>query len=378
MFLVSRRALRAVISYAMYIDMHTIVERDVEAIAASLTKEELNRCEGSRFLISGGAGFLGSYLLASFAVLNRKYLDKPCRVVSLDNYLTGTKTGVAAHIQDSHISFTQGDVRTPLRIDGPLDYIVHAAGVASPVYYQKFPVETIESAFIGAKNLLECAREKRVKGFLLLSSSEIYGDPDPNFIPTPEHYYGNVSSIGPRACYDESKRLAETIAMVYHTKYKVPIKIVRPFNVYGPGMRPDDYRVVPTFVVRALTKGVLPVHDKGSQTRTFCYVQDGVTAFLKVLLSGKEGEVYNVGIDTGEINMAALAHTVAGLAGTGVAVQSVPYPEAYPSNEPRRRCPDISKIKRDVGFVPVVALEDGLARTLGWFRDTLPPGYTLV
>ncbi|MFY9462679.1 MAG: NAD-dependent epimerase/dehydratase family protein [Candidatus Sungiibacteriota bacterium] len=357
--------------------LHSIIAEDLERIVASLG-DDAQKLSGATLLISGGAGFLGSYLCGVIALLNKKAFSRPCRVIALDNYITAPSQNFMGGIYDSNIQLVRGDVRVPLPIEGPVDYIIHAAGVASPVYYQKFPVETMESAFIGAKNLLECAREKRVRGFLLMSSSEIYGDPDTNFIPTPEHYRGNVSSIGPRACYDESKRLAETLAVVYYTEYGVPVKIVRPFNIYGPGMRSDDYRVVPTFIVRALTNGVLPVHDKGNQTRTFCYVQDGITACLKTLLLGKDGEVYNVGIDTGEIDMAALAHAVVRLAGTGASVESVPYPNAYPSDEPRRRCPDISKIRRDVGFTPAVDLEEGLARTIGWFRDTLPPGYTLA
>ena len=357
--------------------VHRTIVEDLERIAAFLG-DDAKKLSGTTLLISGGAGFLGSYVCGVIAFLNKRVFSEPCRVIALDNYITASPRNFMSDMYDANIRLVRGDVRMPLEIDTSPDYIIHAAGVASPVYYQKFPVETIESAFIGAKNLLECARQKRVRGFLLLSSSEIYGDPHPDFIPTPEHYRGNVSAIGPRACYDESKRLAETLAMVYYTEYGVPVKIVRPFNVYGPGMRPDDYRVVPTFVVHALTKGVLPVHDKGNQTRTFCYVQDGITAFLKVLLSGKDGGVYNVGIDRGEINMATLAHMVVSLAGTGTSVETVPYPEAYPSDEPRRRCPDISKIRRDVAFVPAVDLEEGLTRTIGWFRDTLPPGYTLV
>ena len=357
--------------------VHDIIARDLERIAIGLG-DEAEKLSGTTLLISGGAGFLGSYLCGAIAFLNKNALSRPCRVIVLDNYLTGSSKNFMSDQYDANIRPVHGDVRVPLTLDVSPDYIIHAAGVASPIYYQKFPVETMESAFIGAKNLLECAREKRVRGFLLFSSSEIYGDPDPSFIPTPEHYRGNVSSIGPRACYDESKRLAETLAMVYHTEYGVPIKIVRPFNVYGPGMRPDDYRVVPTFIVRALTNGILPVHDKGNQTRTFCYVQDGITAFLKVLLSGKDGGVYNVGIDMGEITMATLAHTIVRLAGTGARVETVPYPEAYPSDEPRRRCPDISKIKQDVGFTPAVDLAEGLTRTIEWFRDTLPPGYILT
>ncbi len=173
-------------------------------------------------------------------------------------------------------------------------------------------------------------REKKVKSFLFFSSSEIYGDPDPNFIPTPETYRGNVSSIGPRSCYDESKRLGETICMIYFNLYNIPVKIVRPFNIYGPGMLRDDYRVVPTFVTHALEGKPLPVHDKGNQTRTFCYITDGIVGFLKVLLSKENGEVFNVGNDENEINMIGLAQVVSEIYEKKIQFHTIPYPKQYP------------------------------------------------
>jgi UDP-glucuronate decarboxylase len=165
---------------------------------------------------------------------------------------------------------------------------LHAAGVASPVYYMRYPLETIDSAVQGTKNLLELARKnKHLESFIFFSSSEIYGDPDPGSVPTPETYHGYVSSVGPRACYDESKRLGETIATVYQQRYDVPVKIVRPFNVFGPGMRHDDRRVIPMFTYEALNGRPLPVHSDGSQTRTFCYITDAICGFLQTLLKGK-------------------------------------------------------------------------------------------
>ena len=181
-------------------------------------------------------------------------------------------------------------------------------------------------ALNGTKNLLEFAKSKKVKSMLYFSSSEVYGDPNPNYIPTPEGYWGNVSAVGPRACYDESKRLGETLCMTYHQLYKIPVKIVRPFNVYGPGMKVHDYRVIPTFMVKALKGEALPVHDKGNQTRTFCYITDAIQGFIKVLASDKNGEIYNVGRTDEEINMVSLGNLVSGLVTRKPAVELVAYP----------------------------------------------------
>lgn len=345
-----------------------VIRQDIQRII-KVIRGEYTDLEGKTLLISGGAGFLGSYIIGTIYELNKKKLKKPCRVISIDNFITGKKRRIMEEIKDENFIFIEADVTKPLKIKNKVDYIIHAAGLASPVYYQKYPLETIESAIYGAKNLLELARAKKAKSFLYFSSSEIYGDPDPNFIPTPENYRGNVSSIGPRACYDESKRLGETLCMIYHTVYSVPVKIVRPFNIYGPGMMPDDYRVVPTFISRAFKKKPLPVHDKGNQTRTFCYISDAITGFLKVLLSKKNGEIYNVGNDDNEINMMGLARTVAELFKNKIEIQTVVYPKHYPQEEPRRRCPDLTKIKTILGYSPAIDLKTGLKRVIRWYKQ---------
>ncbi len=344
-----------------------IIKKDFKDIIKGI-RHEAKRLEGQTLLISGGAGFLGSYILGTIYELNKTKFKNPCKVISIDNFITGKKRRIIKDIKDDNFKFINADVTKPLHIEDKVDYIIHAAGLASPVYYQKFPLETIGSAITGAKNLLELARIKKVKSFLFFSSSEIYGDPDPNFIPTPENYHGNVSCVGPRACYDESKRLGETLCMTYHTVYGIPVKIVRPFNVYGPGMMPDDYRVVPTFISYALKKKPLPVHDKGNQTRTFCYISDAIIGFLKVLLSKQSGEIYNVGNDDNEINMMGLARTVSELFKNKVEIQTIVYPKHYPQEEPRRRCPDLTKIKTTLGYSPAVDLKTGLKRVIRWYK----------
>ncbi len=345
-----------------------IVTEDICLIAEAI-KKDAKKLEGKTLLISGGAGFIGSYILATIHELNKKYFSKPCRVISIDNFITGRKRRIVEEIKNENFTFIEADVTKPLDIKEKVDYIIHAAGLASPVYYQKYPLETIESAIYGVRNLLDLGKLKKIKSFLYFSSSEIYGDPDPNFIPTPETYRGNVSAIGPRSCYDESKRLGETICMVFYDKFKMPVKIVRPFNVYGPGMLPNDYRVVPMFINSALKGKPLPVHDKGNQTRTFCYISDAIVGFLKVLLSKKSGEVYNVGSDMDEINMMKLAMMVSDLFKNKVEVKTVEYPSHYPQDEPKRRCPDLTKIKTSLDYKPSVNLKQGLRRVIKWYKE---------
>ena len=347
-----------------------LIREDIKEIISSIQKEA-PKFEGQTVLISGGAGFLGSYIVSVFLELNKQF-KKPCKVIAMDNFITGSKKNVINDVEKNlNFQFIEHDVRNPIPLNINADYLIHAAGLASPYYYRKFPLETIEVAVNGTKNFLEYSRQKKIKSMLYFSSSEIYGDPNPNAIPTPETYWGNVSATGPRACYDESKRLGETLCATYHQLYNVPVKVVRPFNVYGPGMKVNDYRVIPTFMVKAIRGEALPVHDKGNQTRTFCYISDAIQGFLKILASDKNGEAFNVGTDDEEINMVSLANLVSQLSSKSVPVQLVSYPESYPAGEPQRRCPDISKIQNTLGYQPKVNLKTGLARTIAWYRDIL-------
>lgn len=343
-----------------------LIAKDVETIAKNLG-EAAKRFSGKTLLISGGSGFLGKYFLRTFQYLNKHVLAKPMRIISIDNLITGDRDD--AFKNDPNILDVWADVTAPLPVREKIDYIIHAAGLASPVYYQKYPLETIESAVTGAKNLLELARKQDdLKGFLFFSSSEIYGDPDPSAVPTPETYHGNVSSVGPRACYDESKRLTETICTIYQQKYGLPVTMVRPFNVFGPGMRHDDRRVVPMFAYQALHGKTLTVHGDGHQTRTFCYITDAINGFLRVLLLGKPGEAYNIGNDDNEISMRNFAGLFSEFI-PGAKYQLVPYPPSYPAGEPQRRCPDLTKARRELKFQPKVAMREGLKRFIQWAKS---------
>lgn len=351
---------------------HPIVDEDIDRIIHVLG-DEAKAFEGKTILISGGGGFLGSYIIATLHTLNKNVFKKPCRVISIDNYITGSPKNLIHDIRDDHILFVKDDIQKPLTIiNGSVDYIIHAAGLASPFHYKKYPLETIEAAIIGARNLLDLARVKKPAGFLFFSSSEIYGDPDPQHIPTPETYKGNVACVGPRACYDESKRLSETICAIYQERFGVPVKIVRPFNVYGPGMRPDDYRVIPAFANNGLRGKPLRVYGSGNQTRTYCYISDAVAGFFKALLLGTPGEAYNIGIDEGEVSVEDLARMTARIIGNGFAIELIDYPDSYPPDEPRRRCPDLTKARKELAYSPIIGLRHGLERTLRWYRETFP------
>jgi len=345
-----------------------MISEDVKTIAISLG-EDVHQLAGKTVLISGGAGFLGSYFLKTFKYLNEHVLDQPVHVISVDNYITSV-TDQNNQESDPNIMNVWADVTNPLPIRQDLDYIIHAAGLASPVYYMQYPLETIESAVTGAKNLLELARQnKNLSKFVFFSSSEIYGDPDTASVPTPETYHGHVSSVGPRACYDESKRLAETLCSIYHQKFNIPTTMIRPFNIFGPLMKHNDRRVVPMFSYQALNGQTLSVHGDGHQTRTFCYITDAMTGFLKVLLKGQAGEAYNIGNDDNEISMKNLAALMSEIIPESGGYETIPYPATYPAGEPQRRCPDLAKSKDHLGYVPRVNLEPGLSRFLAWARE---------
>lgn len=346
-----------------------IVKQDIATIARAL-RQDSKKLEGKTIFLSGGGGFLGKYIVGALCYLNDHVLSKPCRIISVDNFITGKSHPHFNYKGRNDVLEVWGDITHPLPIREPVHYIIHAAGLASPVYYKKFPLETIESAVYGARQLLELARKNLdiFEGFLFFSSSEIYGDPDSKAVPTPEDYHGYVSSVGPRACYDESKRLGETITTVYFEQFGVPGKIVRPFNVFGPGMGHDDRRVLPMFAYKALNKEPIPVHGDGHQTRTFCYITDAITGFLKVLLKGEPGHAYNIGNNDNEISMRDLAKLFVEIEGNGASFELIPYPANYPAGEPQRRCPDLKKSKAHFSYNPEVSLEDGLKRFIDWCR----------
>jgi dTDP-glucose 4,6-dehydratase len=309
-----------------------------------------------RSIVTGGAGFIGSHLCEYL-------LAKGHEVICMDNLSTGSKSNIKHLIQNKRFKFLNKDItRTQkMKIAGEIDYIFHLASPASPVDYQKLAIETLLVNSLGTNNTLELAREKKAS-YVLASSSEVYGDPTVH--PQREEYWGNVNPIGRRSCYDEGKRFAEALAMAYHRKYNLDIRIARIFNTYGARMRLDDGRAVPNFIAQALNNKPLTVHGNGLQTRSFCYISDMVEGITRLMFTENiGGEVVNLG-NPEEIAILELAKLVIELANSKSNIIYTPLPE----DDPERRKPDISKAKKILGWEPKVKLRDGLRITIEWFK----------
>lgn len=345
------------------------VERDLGPKTASFF--------GSRVLITGAAGFLGFNFLHFFSYLNKKNSgnQSAINVVAVDNYLRGKSRWIVELAQeDPNIELRTHDITQPWpRDDTKYDFIVHGASVASPTFYRQFPLETLDANVGGLRNMLDLARLASVKSMVFFSSSEIYGDPLAHEIPTKETYHGNVACLGPRACYDESKRLGETLCYIYTQKYRLPVKIIRPFNNYGPGLRLTDRRVLPDICNDVLADREIVLYSDGKATRTFCYSSDALTGYLLALLSTHEGEAFNIGSQAPEVSIHELATLVSQVAGSTRSVVSRHSDDKdYLTDNPQRRCPDLSKSKSLLGYQPRVDLPTGLDRLIGWYKTFLP------
>jgi UDP-glucuronate decarboxylase len=329
-------------------------------------------------LVTGGAGFLGYYLVQS--ILHRNASTDAARRIALtvfDNYARGVPAWLAALEGAPGLELVRHDVREPLPPLGDFQFVVHAAGIASPTYYRKHPIETMDANITGLRSLLDYAVAQKEKGqplegFLFFSSSEIYGDPTADSIPTPETYRGNVSCTGPRACYDESKRYGETLCVNFAQQHELPIAMARPFNNYGPGLKITDRRVLPDFARDVLAGRDIVMLSDGSATRTFCYVADAVVGYYKILVRGRPGEAYNVGVEEPEISMAELGERVVALARElfgyeGKVVLGASEEADYLVDNPNRRCPVIAKARTELGYDPQVGIDEGLRRALLWY-----------
>jgi UDP-glucuronate decarboxylase len=343
------------------------LDSDISEIAQHLG-EVAQDFSGKTIIMTGARGFLGRYFTDVFAYLNEHVLEKPCTFVGYDNLLTAGEAG-GQITERPNMKFIKHDVTQPIDWEGGVDYIIHAAGIASPFYYRAYPLQTLEVAITGTRNMLELATKHRAR-MAFFSSSEIYGDPDQRHVPTPESYRGSVSCRGPRACYDESKRVGETLCHIYHETFGTHSTTIRPFNVYGPGMQEADYRVLPNFASRIKAGQPLNVYGVGTQTRTFCYITDAVVGFLLTLTRGVSGEAYNIGNPTPEIGMVDLVKKIETVLGRPVTYNVIEYPDSYPADEPLRRCPDIRKARLQLKYEPRVSLDDGLQRFFAWTDKT--------
>jgi UDP-glucuronate decarboxylase len=357
-----------------------VIQQDLAYMADSL-KSDFPAMSGKRLLITGGAGFLGHYFVQSALYWNSMNCGHaPITVVVYDSFVRGMPPWLSGLEGDPHLKLVKHDIRHPLPVDREdFAYIIHAASIASPTYYKRDPIGTMDANVNGLRILLDYARTQKEKGralegLLFFSSSEIYGDPSPADIPTPETYRGFVSCTGPRACYDEAKRYGETLCVNFASQFGVPVRVARPFNNYGPGLKISDRRVIPDFARDIVSNRDIVMLSDGSPRRTFCYVTDAVVGYYKVLVKGHDGEAYNIGVEKPEISVGELAqmmvrHAKDILGYTGKVVLQKSQDATYLVDNPNRRCPIIEKARAHVGFNPTVSIEEGLRRSILWYAD---------
>ena len=324
--------------------------------------------QSSSWLITGASGFIGSQIINTL----RKMKES-----GLDIQITSVDSGIRGGIRDTYIketNFFNFDITSNNWPNiTPHTHILHLASIASPVYYRKYPLETLDANYRGTLNILKKGLEWGSK-VLLMSSSEIYGDPTNESIPTPESYKGNVSSVGPRACYDEGKRVTETLGWIYAKQFGLNITIARPFNFYGPGMRLDDGRAVPDFLHSVIKNENIIIRSDGTPTRSFCYIGDAVKALLQMLIASTGFNIYNVGNPDVEISVVNLAKLIAekatNMGWQGEIIYQLSDDQDYLTNNPSRRVPDISLIKSSLGWEAKIKLEDGMIRTIQHFNES--------
>lgn len=360
----------------MILDSQSVEENDLQYIRRK-TEKEFEILSGSTILFTGADGFLGYYFIKSILSWNDNHPNKKIIVYALDIFKSGIPEWLT---KKNNLKVIKKDITkfNPV-INQNFDFIIHAASIASPIFYRKYPIETINANVKGLYNILEYTVKKSktknpVKGLLFFSSSEIYGDPTESNIPTPETYRGNVSCTGPRACYDESKRFGETLCVNFSRVYNLPIKIVRPFNNYGPGLKITDGRVIPDLANDILHNKDITLLSQGSPTRTFCYITDAIIGYIKVLVNGKLAESYNIGTEKPEISMIDLANMMKDIAEkqfgyTGKVIMKSSEDKNYLTDSPNRRCPQLIKAKTDLGYKPEVSISEGLTKTLIWYTD---------
>jgi UDP-glucuronate decarboxylase len=356
-----------------------ILNEDLDYICRNAS-DQFAKLSGANVLITGGAGFLGYYLVQCLLHWNKRQTPTDKVIVTVyDKFIYQVPSWLQNLQGSKDLKVISHDISQGLPENtANFQFIIHAASIASPSYYRKFPIETMDANVYGLRALLEYCRsqqdsKEKVEGLLFLSSSEIYGDPSSENIPTPEGYRGNVSCTGPRACYDESKRFGETLCVNFAAQYGLPIKIVRPFNNYGPGLGIHDRRVIADFARCILENRDIVMLSDGSPTRTFCYVGDAINGYYRALVVGRTGEAYNIGTEAPEVSMMSLAESVATtgreLFGyTGRVVRQVSSDRQYLVDSPIRRCPSIAKARAELGYSPSISLDEGLRRSLIWYR----------
>lgn len=358
--------------------MNRIVRQDMTRIYQGLSPKECDNFKDSTILLTGGAGFLGFYFITFFTHYKKELGIR--KVICLDNFQVGYPRWLQKLNDEGAVELREFNVITDNIANipgaGDADYIFHMASIASPIFYRQYPIEALDANIWGLRHLLDFYRNKPIRGLAFFSSSEIYGDPTPEYIPTPESYRGNVDCQGPRACYDEAKRFGETLCYLFHQKYDMPISVIRPFNNYGPGMRLNDARV-PADFANAIRQGHnIVMYSDGRPTRTFCYISDAITGYLKALFFAMKGfQTFNIGIDQPEISIRRLAeiYTEAGKEIYGYKGQisfAVSEDHEYLHNNPNRRCPNIEKARTLLNYQPQVGVEQGVRYFLEYVKES--------
>ena len=334
-------------------------KNDISEIISGI-RDCKKKLKNQKILLVGANGFLGKYFIKTLVRMNLS-LKKKIKIIAID-----IKFDKSEIYKDKNIKKIKVDINKIDNLKFKSDYVLHAAGIPSPKHYYNKPIEAIFTSITGTKKLLDYSKKNKSK-FIFFSSSEIYGNPDKKNIPTKETYNGNVSSIEDRSCYDEGKRVGETLCYFYKIKQGVNVSILRPFNVFGPGMPKNDYRVFPRFFSSIKNNKPITIFKKGRQTRTFCYVTDAITAMFLVVIKGKKF-VYNIGNDKPEINMTKLYKLIKKNVPKKINFININYPKNYPQVEPQRRCPDISKIKSELGFKSKVSIDESIKRFYTWSK----------
>tara|TARA_R110002020_G_scaffold130148_1_gene291275 strand:- start:25602 stop:26639 length:1038 start_codon:yes stop_codon:yes gene_type:complete len=333
-----------------------ILEQDNVHIYGYL-HEKAHLFKKTRVLVTGSDGFLGK------------------TIVSFLNFLNSTKFDDNEQVEIIAIDYKDCDICNSLEAcipEGPLHYIINCAGIASPKKYLKSPLKTLDVSYLGTKNIFNIAALRNTRSILMFSSSEVYGTPPADMIPTTEDFIGSVTTFGNRSCYDIGKNVLETLCYVYRDSYNAPVNVLRPFNLYGPLMYLNDGRIIPNICKSMIGGYDFSVYGNGDQTRTYCYVADAMVYIFNILLSEKFGEIYNIGSEDEELSALEIAektYTLIRPSNSEFVVQ--PYPEEYPDDEPRRRCPDISKVKREFGYAPQYSFEQGFESCYEYFKSLM-------
>jgi len=352
-------------------DSKTILTEDLERVLTGLTEKEQANLNGRTVFITGFAGSLGFTMVQFFAEHGNDLGIK--HVYALDNYVFGKPSWVFDIEKHPLFTVVEGDILTvDLNQFSDADLIFHMASLASPIYYRLHPIETMDADVVGLRRLLDFYEDKNIFNLLFYSTSEIYGDPHPDQVPTPEDYWGNCNTSGPRSCYDESKRYAETLCYNFFHERNFPVTVIRPFNSYGPGLRMDDKRAPADFAMNVLNDEPLVLYSNGKATRTFCYSTDLTIASLKCILT-KQYKIYNAGNDIGEMTIFELAiiyqEVAKKLFGYNQEIIFMEHEDKhYNTDNPQRRCPDLTRIKTDLGYEPQVEASEGVARYLQYLK----------